>query len=482
MRGRLPSSRTRVFSRIAAFDVIWAGISPILAFIIRDGAINRVDDVIVYGVVSLAVSVAVFQFLRISDAIPSFFSVHDAVNVFKACLLTVAITAAILFVLTRLDYAPRSVPIIHFLVLGCGLIGIRAWRRLRDPWNKAQRSPSRGEDLEPIVVVGATRLTWLFSKMLDELYPRDHPIVAIVDERQQLLHRTINGHPVVALPEDLARILDEYATHGISVSKVVVAAHPNDLSEQTRNGVPAACRARNIPVEWLHETFLVPQSKPAKRPDLLSAADGATAVGSYWQFKRVIDVVVALALMIAFAPLTLVVAALVFIDVGSPLVFWQQRIGRHGRPLHVYKFRTMRSTFDRSGRPVPEQERLSALGRYLRTTHLDEIPQLVNIFTGSMSLIGPRPLLPVDQPKDIRFRLHVRPGLTGLAQISGGTMLSPDEKDALDDWYVQHASLWLDVKILLRTLWVIVRGNPRDDIQISAALAERYMNTQGAAE
>ena len=136
----------------------------------------------------------------------------------------------------------------------------------------------------------------------------------------------------------------------------------------------------------------------------------------------------------------------------------------------------------RSSRSLAEQERLSALGRYLRTTHLDEIPQLFNILTGSMSLIGPRPLLPIDQPKDIRFRLHIRPGLTGLAQISGGTMLSPEEKDALDDWYVQHASLWLDIKIVLRTLWVMVRGDPRDDPKISAALAERYMNTQGAAE
>jgi lipopolysaccharide/colanic/teichoic acid biosynthesis glycosyltransferase len=471
-----------VFSRVTAFDVMWAGVSPILAFIIRDGAITRVDDVVVYGVVSLAVSIGVFQLLRISDAIPSFFSVHDAIDVSKACLLTVALTAAILFVSTRLDYAPRSVPIIHFLLLGCGLIGIRAWRRLRDPWDKARRSQSRGEDRESIVVVGATRLTWLFSKMLDELYPRDHPIVAVVDERPQLVHRTINGHPIVALPEDLPGILDEYATHGISISKVVVAAHPRDLSEKTRHGVPATCQARNIPVEWLHETFLVPHTQAARRPDPPVDVDAAAAAGSYWQFKRAIDVVVALTLMIAFAPLTLVVAALVFIDVGSPLVFWQQRIGRHGRPLHLYKFRTMRSTFDRSGRPVPEQERLSALGRYLRTTHLDEIPQLFNILNGSMSLIGPRPLLPVDQPKDIRFRLHVRPGLTGLAQISGGTLLSPEEKDALDDWYVQHASLLLDLKIILRTLWVIARGNPRDDTQISVALAERYMKTQGAAE
>ena len=198
----------------------------------------------------------------------------------------------------------------------------------------------------------------------------------------------------------------------------------------------------------------------------------------YWKIKRLMDIVVALAMMITFAPLMILVAALVSMDVGFPIVFWQQRIGYLGRPLRVYKFRTMRSSFDREGQPTPESERSSLLGRLLRRNHLDEIPQLFNILTGGMSLIGPRPLLPVDQPKNIRFRLQVRPGLTGLAQINGGTSLSADEKSALDEWYIQHASLFLDIKIILRTIWVMVHGNPRNDAQISAALVERCTNSE----
>jgi lipopolysaccharide/colanic/teichoic acid biosynthesis glycosyltransferase len=172
-----------------------------------------------------------------------------------------------------------------------------------------------------------------------------------------------------------------------------------------------------------------------------------------------------------------VVAVLVLIDVGVPIVFWQQRIGYRGRPLRVYKFRTMRSPFDRSGQPIPEANRLSLLGRLLRWNHLDEIPQLFNILLGSMSLVGPRPLLPVDQPKDIRLRHQVRPGLTGLAQINGGTSLSADEKSALDEWYIERASLFLDTKIILRTIWVMIRGNPRNHAEISVALAERRMDS-----
>ena len=138
----------------------------------------------------------------------------------------------------------------------------------------------------------------------------------------------------------------------------------------------------------------------------------------------------------------------------------------------------MRSSFDHQGQLNPEVERLSLLGRLLRRNHLDEIPQLFNVLMGGMSLVGPRPLLPVDQPIDIRSRLQVRPGLTGLAQISGGTSLSVDEKGAIDEWYIQHASLWLDIKIILRTLLVLVRGNPRNYTQLSMALAERQIDAK----
>ena len=193
----------------------------------------------------------------------------------------------------------------------------------------------------------------------------------------------------------------------------------------------------------------------------------------YWKVKRLLDITISLGVMITIAPLAMLVAAFVFMDVGYPIVFWQQRVGRFGRPLYVYKFRTMRNSFNRNGQSIPESERLSLLGRLLRRNRLDEIPQLFNILTGGMSLIGPRPLLPVDQPKNIRLRLQVRPGLTGLAQINGGKLLTPDEKDALDEWYIKHAALLLDIKIIIATIWMIVRGERRNESTISMALADK---------
>ena len=127
LRAKLPSSRTRVFSRIGPFDVMWAGVSPILAFYIRDGAFNRIDAVVSYGLVALVVSLIVFQWFKISSPLTNFFSMRDALTVAAACLTAVALTTVILFIFTRLEEAPRSIPIIHFLILGFGLIGVRTW-------------------------------------------------------------------------------------------------------------------------------------------------------------------------------------------------------------------------------------------------------------------------------------------------------------------------------------------------------------------
>lgn len=480
LRATLPSSRVRMFSRIGLFDVMWATASPILAFVIRDGAIVHFDAVVLYGAVAVVVSLSVFQWFKISSPLPTFFSLRDALTVTIACLTAVALTTVLLFIFTRLDYAPRSIPIIHFLILGFGLIGIRTWGRLRSTRRAPQNYQPRCDELETVVVIGATRLAWFFSMMVEELSSYERRIVAILDERPQLINRTLNGYSIVGSPENLSIIIDEYATHGVEISKIVVAAHPRDLTEKTRYEVRATCEARNIPVEWLHKTLSVSQAETIKTSELVADLNVANIVSArpYWKIKRLMDVAVALAMIITFAPLTVLVAALVLVDVGVPIVFWQQRMGYRGRPLRVYKFRTMRSPFNRRGEPIPESERLSQLGRLLRRNYLDEIPQLFNILMGSMSLIGPRPLLPVDQPKDIRFRLQVRPGLTGLAQINGGTSLSVDEKSALDEWYIQHASLWLDIKIILRTIWVMVRGNPRNHAQISTALGERQIDAK----
>ena len=191
-----------------------------------------------------------------------------------------------------------------------------------------------------------------------------------------------------------------------------------------------------------------------------------------WRVKRMIDFLGAAALLIFAAPVMVVVAALVALDVGTPVTFWQQRPGRGGYPIHLNKFRTMAAAHDSHGRRIPDSQRLSAIGRFLRHTRLDELPQLVSILTGEMSFVGPRPLLPVDQPPEFAARLLVRPGLTGWAQVNGGRDVSAADKAALDVWYARNASFWLDLRIALRTIPMVIFGERKNETDIEKAWLE----------
>jgi lipopolysaccharide/colanic/teichoic acid biosynthesis glycosyltransferase len=191
----------------------------------------------------------------------------------------------------------------------------------------------------------------------------------------------------------------------------------------------------------------------------------------YHVLKRGIDAIVAFCLIFILAPVIALLALLVAADVGFPLVFWQQRPGMQGRPFKLFKFRTMRAGHDLQGNRVSDERRSSEIGKFLRHSRLDELPQLYNVLVGEMSLVGPRPLLPIDQPERQNLRLMVRPGLTGWAQVNGGRDISPEDKAALDVWYIVHASLWLDVFIVLRTVSVLVLGERLNDEALNAAHA-----------
>ena len=177
--------------------------------------------------------------------------------------------------------------------------------------------------------------------------------------------------------------------------------------------------------------------------------------------KRALDVTVASAALVVLAPLALGVAAVVAGTLGRPVLFRQRRPGLGGRPFLMYKFRTMSDRRAPDGTPLPDDQRLGRTGALLRATSLDELPELFNVLRGDMSLVGPRPLLveylPLYTPEQMR-RHDVRPGITGLAQVSGRNALTWEEKFELDVWYVDHHSLVGDLRILLRTLRKVAGG------------------------
>ena len=171
--------------------------------------------------------------------------------------------------------------------------------------------------------------------------------------------------------------------------------------------------------------------------------------------KRLIDILASLAGLLVLAPVLLLVFLLARIQMGSPVLFRQVRPGMNGKPFMMVKFRTMLDAVDAHGNPLPDDQRLTRLGSFLRSTSLDELPELWNVLKGDMSLVGPRPLLmeylPLYSPEQAR-RHEVRPGVTGWAQVNGRNALSWDEKFKLDVWYVDNQSLWLDIKILFLTV------------------------------
>lgn len=199
--------------------------------------------------------------------------------------------------------------------------------------------------------------------------------------------------------------------------------------------------------------------------------------------KRTVDLLGATLLFALTGPGMAIVALLVWAELGRPVFFVQQRPGWHGQPFGLVKFRTMRNERDASGTLLPDAERLGRVGRLLRSLSLDELPELINVLRGEMSLVGPRPLLMAYlaryTPQQAR-RHEVRPGITGWAQVNGRNALTWEEKFRLDVWYVDHVSLALDTRILVRTIAQVLRRHGIS--QAGHATAEEFMGSNHERE
>ena len=180
--------------------------------------------------------------------------------------------------------------------------------------------------------------------------------------------------------------------------------------------------------------------------------------------KRLLDIIIASIALILLSPLYAFVAYKVKKNLGSPVLFRQVRPGLHGKPFEMIKFRTMKDAVDEQGNPLPDSERLTPFGKMLRSSSLDEMPELWNVIKGDMSIVGPRPLLmeylPLYNQEQAKRHL-ARPGMTGHAQVNGRNAISWEEKFKLDTWYVENQSVWLDFKIMLKTVKKVLA---KDDI------------------
>lgn len=466
MRILSPASRASFALRLSSFDVAWALLTPGLALWIRDAQVLSPAEWPVaafYCAISFAAALVAFLMFRVRDGMTSLFAVHDAIDVAKAVVVAEFVTCLVLFSATRLDGVPRSTPLIHALILAAGLLMARAVVRMTSA-DPVPASASAADKAEHIIIIGSNRLASLYIEFLRAYAPERYRVIAILDDRADMTGRQVSGVRVLGPALDLIPVIGEFKEHGVKTDRIMVAGDAAMLSAETAADIRRLCADGDVKLDFVPRLLGLDDAQAAASDTAQHAAPpmrSTAAVRPYFRIKRAIDLLLVSILIVVLLPILMTVALIVLLDVGSPLLFWQRRIGMNGRPFQMQKFRTLKPAFDWRGMPIAATERASWIGRLLRQLHLDELPQLLNVLVGDMSLIGPRPLLPHDQPANADLRLTVRPGMTGLAQVCGGTLLSPAEKNEFDEIYVRDASLPLDLMIVARTLKVIAFGERR---------------------
>jgi lipopolysaccharide/colanic/teichoic acid biosynthesis glycosyltransferase len=459
-------------------------LAPPLALYLRDAQVLSVQGApiaFLYCSLSFVFTLIAFSAFRVGHGISRYFSVHDVVSIISAVIAAGLTTTVVLFTFTRLEGIPRSIPIMQGLVLAAGLLLTRGLMALLDN-DDEQDAVADHSAVEHIIMVGSSRLTSLYIKLLQAHAPTQREVIAILDDKQKLFGRTMCGVPIVGAPNQLDAVIDEFAIHGIRTDRVIIGGDESLLSPAALDALRDTCGQRGIVFDFVSNLIglsPLPEVRQAVLRRLPSAvAQPAYELPRYFQYKRLIDFMLALLAIVLLSPVFLIVSVLVLLDVGSPVVFWQKRMGRNGRNFLLYKFRTLHAPFDRAGQLNGHADYNSWLGKILRALRLDELPQLFNVLVGEMSLIGPRPLLPQDQPINCNLRLLVRPGITGWAQINGGNLVTTEEKGALDDWYVHNLSFSLDLRIALYTLAFLFTGERRFEPAVRAANILQQANGQ----
>ncbi len=426
-----------------------------------------------FALISMTASLIALRVFRVSGVIPRYFSVGDLLNLAKAVVAGELMTTVLLFTLMRLDGIPRSVPAIHALILGAGLFAARGLASVAER-NRCSADRPRSTIAANMILIGLNDWSALLIKFLQARSRQHWRVMGLLDEDPKWFGRSVKGVPVFGPPTQLEAAIEEFATHGVRIDRILAVV--DRLSEQALAEVKGVCARRNLNLVFTPDLFGASFTECAGHPAHTDADRPPSSrllpdflPTPYLRFKRLIDAIAAAILILWFLPLLVVAAIAVFLDVGSPVLFWQQRLGRGGRELQIHKLRTLRLPFDRKGQLVPEEQRISPIGRLLRMIRIDELPQLLNVLVGDMSLIGPRPLLAQDQPPDSAIRLAVRPGITGWAQVNGGAKLSAAEKAALDAWYIRNASPLLDLRIIGMTILSLVRGDRRSEKALAQA-------------
>lgn len=484
---------------IFILDMTAVFLSPFAALFIRDGFVlsgAKVEKLIPLAIIATACAVPVFIAMGTHKIVWRYISLPDLIRTVGAATLAILLALPICFAVDRLQVA-RSIPLMQWLCLAAMLIGMRVLARAADRWrNQRNSAPPPADDVplgqtEWTLIAGINPLADLYIQAVTQSANSPVRIAGLISADVRFKGRNLFQHKVLGGMDHLGDVLQELDVHGIVVTRIVLAEPLSQFTAQARHELIRAERERAIAVASIAELLgLEPVgSGPAGTPhagimwnEIATSAPLSPRQERYQRIKRLIDAGGAAAAIVLVAPIAAIICFIVIIDVGRPVIFWQQRPGKGGRPFKLYKFRTMRSAHDEEGMRIPDADRVTRTGALLRRLRLDELPQLFNVLSGDMSFVGPRPLLWSDMPFDPRSRLSIRPGITGWAQVNGGRVISSEDKAALDSWYVQHVSPSLDLKILRRTLRLLASGDVINGKALRAAYSASHPRPDTASD
>src|SRR5215813_6130715 len=317
MRVPSPTSRTGRRTYLSLWDLFWALTSPFLALIVRDPTLVQTPDwnaVAYYCVASSGFALLAFFAFRIHDGMTRHFSVHEALDLGEAVLLAELMTCAVMFTLTRFDGIPRSMPLIHGVLLLAGLVTARLCVRIavggRDQIANHQSRRER------IVLIGANRFASSFIQLLQAYAPQLQPVIAVLDDDPKMIGRAVGGVQVIGTPHELDSIITEFAIHGVTTDRVVVAGETDLLSPAVLEEIDRICQKRQMELCFLPRMMGLTEWSA---PDPVAVAEiaqksVAERLPFYFRVKRLIDVIASLALIVVLAPLMLAAALLVLLD------------------------------------------------------------------------------------------------------------------------------------------------------------------------
>ncbi len=482
------------------FDLFIVALSPFLAVAIRSNftpSSKLLLDVIPFAVLGFCIAAIVFIIAGTHRGIWRYVSLPDFSRIIVATAITLLITMFVMFTLDRLDSIARSVPLIQWVLMVAGMISARIMARMLFTRKNVKSIGNVDASREHVLVVGLNEVAELYLRCVASLAASKISVAGMLDEKIVMKGRRLHHHKVLGLPRDLTQILSLLNVHGVNVTRVVITTPFQELSKSSRDELLKLERSNVIKLDLFEERLGFagvssadeasqgPKAGLERLAHQFSKDEKAQLEnGGGARIKRAVDLVGSLTLMVVFLPVTLLVGLLVALDVGLPLTFWQERPGKRGHPFRLFKFRTMKSAHDEAGNRIPDEQRQSRLGRFLRHKRLDELPQLYHILVGEMSFVGPRPLLVVDLPENrpdiIKIRNSIRPGLTGWAQINGGKTVSIADKAVLDMWYIKNRTLALDFKIILGTIDMVIRGERFNEQAVLAAYKDLGLQREQA--